>query len=264
MRQILQIQLGAHSAFRIALPPRLTFVFLFFFCEIAPVMYELAKTVKAKFQFVNGPNEAPPAPGIAEHYQGPYYGFLDSGALPTAPHITLTTGASIPRDGSPEDFVRGLREIGLRDAGFSRACDFVQHYVEQDDGEPFDGILGFSEGASVAAGVILRQSEKKVASPFKFAIFMCCTVPPPRSDGVDIMLADETAERIDIPTTHIVGSRDPGCQGGRALYNLCDQSSASIFDHGGSHTIPWDLTSTRSIAKEILSVGERSQSISVA
>lgn len=230
-------------------------------------MYELGKTVKADFQFVNGPNEAPAAPGIAEYYQGPYYGFLDSGALPTAPQITQTTGASksfLPRDGLPEDFVRGLREIGLRDVGFSRACDFVQHYVEQDDGEPFDGVLGFSEGASVAAGVILRQSEKKVTSPFKFAIFMCCTVPPPRSDGVDIMLADETTERIDIPTAHIVGSRDPGCQGGRALYNLCNQSSASIFDHGGCHTIPWDLASTRSIAKEIRLVGERSQSVSVA
>ena len=227
-------------------------------------MYELSKTVKPEFEFVNGPNEAQAAPGIAEHYQGPYYGFLDIGALP---NLTQSTGPSksvLRRDGSPEDFVRGLRELGLRDAGFSRACDFVQHYVERDDGERFDGVLGFSEGASIAAGLILRQKGKKVTSPFKFAIFMCCTVPPPQSDGMDIMLADETTERIDIPTTHIVGSKDPGYQGGRALYNLCNQSSASIFDHGGSHTIPWDLASTRGIAKEIHSVAEKSHLSSYA
>lgn len=235
--------------------------------QLAPVMYELAKTVRAEFHFVNGPHEAPAAPGIAEHYQGPYHGFLDSEALQKTPRIKQTTGASeslLRRDGSPEDFVRGLREVGLRDVGLPGACDFVQHYVEHHDGDPFDGVLGFSEGTTVAASLILRQSRNKVTSSFKFAIFICCTVPPLRSDGLDILLADETVERINIPTTHIIGSRDPGCQGGRALFNLCNQSSASIFDHRGSHTIPWDLASTRNIAREIRSVGERSQSVSIA
>ena len=147
--------------------------------------------------------------------------------------------------------------------GLSRACDFVQQYVEQHDGDPFDGVLGFSEGASIAASLILRQRREKGTSLFKFAIFICCTVPPLRSDRKEILLADETSERIDIPTAHIVGSKDPGYQGGRAVYNLCNQSSASIFDHGGSHTIPWDLASTRGIAKEIRAVTERSQSMSI-
>lgn len=230
--------------------------------KIAPVKYELAKTVRAEFHFVNGPNEARAAIGIAEQFEGPYYRFFDSRA-PYPP----TTGASesfIRQAKSPEDFGRGLREVGLEDVGLSRACDFVQHHVEQHDGNPFDGVLGFSEGASIAASLILRQCREKGTSLFKFAAFICCIVPPLRSDREDVLLADETAERIDIPTAHIVGSKDPGYQGGRALYNLCNQSSASIFDHGGPHTIPWDLASTRGIAKAIQSVGERSQSVSVA
>ncbi|KAL9065345.1 MAG: hypothetical protein Q9161_008291 [Pseudevernia consocians] len=228
-----------------------------------PNSYELAKTVRVAFHFVNGPNDARAATGIAEQFEGPYYRFLDS----SAPYISQTTGASesfLRQAKSPEDFGRGLREVGLEDAGLSRACDFLQQYVEQHDGDPFDGVLGFSEGASIAASLILRQCREKGTSLFKFAVFICCTVPPLRSDTGDILLADEAAERIDIPTAHIVGSKDPGYQGGKALYNLCNQSSASIFDHGGAHTIPWDLASTRGIAKAISSVGERSQSVSVA
>lgn len=225
----------------------------------APVTYELAKTDKVQFHFMNGPVEAKAAIGVAEHYEGPYYRFLDS----DAPHPTQIAGVakSLSRQATTaEDYGRGFREKGMTDAESSRACDFLQQYVEQHDGDPFDGILGFSEGASVAASLILRQCAEKRTSPFKFAIFICA-IPPFRSDGNGIMLADETGERINIPTAHIVGSRDPGYQGSRVLYNLCRHSCASIFDHCGAHTIPWDLTSTQGIAKEILSIMKSSSSV---
>lgn len=219
--------------------------------------------MRLEFQFVNGPNEAPAATGIGELYEGPYYRFFDSGA----PHITQITGAleSVLRQArSPEEYGRSLRESGLSDVESSEACDFVQRYVDQHDGTPFQGVLGFSEGASVAASLILRQYRVKGTSPFKFAIFICGILPL-RSVTEDNILADEadeTAERIEVPTAHIVGSKDPGYQGSRALYKLCDPSSASIFDHGGAHTIPWDLASTQGIATEIRSVVERFQSVS--
>lgn len=230
--------------------------------QLAPVMYELAKTDKVQFHFVNGPTEAPPAIGVAEQYEGPYYRFFDS----AAPHITQLTGVakSLSRQStSPEDYGRGLRENGMTDVQSSTACDFVQQQVEQQDEEPYDGVLGFSEGASVAANLIFRHCAEKGLSPFKFAIFIC-GVPPFRSDSNDIMLADETTERINIPTAHIVGSKDPGYQASKALYNLCHQPSASIFDHRGVHTIPWDLASTQGIAKEIRLVVEGARSVSSA
>lgn len=253
--QVLQTQLGAHS-------PVLHLSYCsadLCSCEQVPVMYELAKTDKVQFHFVNGPIEAPAAIGVAEQYEGPYYRFFDSGA----PHITQMTGVakSLSRQAkSPEDYGRGLREKGMTDVGSSTACDFVQRQVEQQDGNPFDGILGFSEGASVAASLIFRQYAEKRASSFKFAIFIC-GVPPFRSDSNGIMLADETAERISIPTAHIVGSKDLGYLGSKVLYSLCHQPSASIFDHRGGHTIPWDLASTQGIAKEIRLVVERSRSV---
>ena len=150
----------------------------------------------------------------------------------------------------------------MSDVGSSRACDFLQLYAEQHDDAPFDGVLGFSEGASVAASLILPQSRRKQTIPFKFAIFICA-IPPYRSDRDDIMLADETDECVEIPTAHIVGSKDPVYQGSRTLSDLCHQPSASIYDHGGAHEIPWNLESTQGIAKEIRSVGERSQNVSI-
>ena len=231
------------------------------FCEQAPVKYELAKTENAEFYFVNGPIEAPAATGVAEQFEGPYYRFLDSGA-PDITQMTGTVKSFLQQARSPEDYGRRFREIGMSKVGSSRACDFLQHYVEQHDDAPFDGVLGFSEGASIAASLILRQSRGKQTIPFKFAVFICA-IPPYQSDRDDIMLADETDERVDIHTAHIVGSKDPVNQGSRALYNLCHQPSASIIDHGGAHEIPWNLASTQRIAEEIRSVGERSRNVSV-
>lgn len=56
------------------------------------------------------------------------------------------------------------------------------------------------------------------------------------------MLADESGEVIDIPTCHIVGCDDPYIDGAMALYSMCDQDSAELFDHGSGHSC---LTLTR-------------------
>lgn len=153
-----------------------------------------------------------------------------------------------------------MQEYGWNDIGCSDSCDFLQQYIEQHDEGPFDGVLGFSEGASVAASLILRQFAETRTSPFKFAIFIC-GIPPFRWDSQGIISADETTKRINIPTAHVVGSKDPLYQGSRVLYNLCHQPSASMFEHHGGHTIPWDYVSTQGITKAILAAIQRSQSV---
>ena len=149
--------------------------------------------------------------------------------------------------------------MGARGVGSSTACDFVQQYAEHHGGGPFDGILGFSEGALIAANLILRQSTEKSQCLFRFAIFVCA-VPTFRPDE-DLLLADETNERIQIPTAHIVGAKDLVQLASKTLYNLCHQPLASIFEQSGTHTIPWDPVSTQGTAKQIRSVVERSCSV---
>ena len=59
-------------------------------------------------------------------------------------------------------------------------------------------------------------------------------------DNINTMLADECQEVLDVPTCHVVGCRDPYIDGAMALYSMCDEDMAVLFDHGQGHTVPRD------------------------
>lgn len=204
---------------------------------------------------MTGPVEAPPAPGLAEQYEGPFYRFLDK----DAPHINQFTGLSASlaeHFSSPEACGRALRETGMASVNSSTVCDFLEKHLGQHQEFLYDGVLGFSEGASVAAALMLRQNSQGKEWPFQFAIFIC-GMPPFRWDANDVVLPNETTQRIHVPTAHILGAEDAGRQASRILYDLCEESSASLVYHKGGHTIPWDRTSTALIGETIRRVLDR-------
>lgn len=54
-------------------------------------------------------------------------------------------------------------------------------------------------------------------------------------------LADECEDDfIDVPTCHIIGCKDPYLDGAMALFSVCDEDSATLFEHGKGHTVPRD------------------------
>lgn len=55
-----------------------------------------------------------------------------------------------------------------------------------------------------------------------------------------MLLADQSESVIDVPTLHVIGCNDPYILGAMALYNMCDEDTAEIFDHGKGHTVPRD------------------------
>ncbi|KAI4200794.1 MAG: hypothetical protein LQ350_003702 [Teloschistes chrysophthalmus] len=206
--------------------------------------------------FVNGPTPAPAAFGIAGQYEGPFHRWFDAEASSPVQLASKTTQNRHGSDStnSPEDHIRiNMRQRGLTNVDPTNACDYIESILQTHDAAPFDGILGFSEGAAAAAGWLYRQAVQCSTLPVKFALFLSGT-PPAHFEQKDVLLADETSERIRIPTVHIVGSRDPAYQSGLALYNLCDKASARIYDHGKGHTVPWDLKITQGMAKEIRAV----------
>ncbi|KAL8707780.1 MAG: hypothetical protein Q9220_007232 [cf. Caloplaca sp. 1 TL-2023] len=163
---------------------------------------------------------------------------------------------------SPEDLAREVRQRGMTGVQSAEACDIIQRGIREHPHAPFDGILGFSEGASLAASLILRTATQGQPDPFKFAIFIC-SVLVCHFDARDVLLADETSMRITIPTAHITGARDPGRPTSMTLYNLCDPSCASLYQHSKGHTIPWG-PAVKDMAQEILAVIERSISKPIA
>ncbi len=221
----------------------------------APVTYHLNKTEPIDFHFVNGHVETPAAPGIAGNYEGPFYRFFNMDE-------TFNYGDGVvvkwPRDStpSPEEQMREMQDRFLKDVDTSPACDLVKAVLENEDANPFDGILGFSEGASIAARLLLDASDERLKRRPMFAIFLC-GIPPIEAELVGMVLADNTSRRIDLPTAHITGSKDVFLPAGMALYNLCQKESATRFDHGGGHALSWGLKQTQGIARAIRATVEK-------
>ena len=105
-----------------------------------------------------------------------------------------------------------------------------------------EGVIGYSEGAEVAATLILEEERRRREygriPRIKCAVFICGWPAKDPITGRVILSEDFECEPITIPTCHVVGAADPFLDGSMALYNICDPDTADLFDHGGGHVIP--------------------------
>lgn len=136
------------------------------------------------------------------------------------------------------------------------ALDAVFRTIDED--EEIDALIGYSEGAMVGASVVVEEGWKRQlegkARRIKFAIFIA-GAPPLKFDGpqkIVTQLADEAGEVIDIPTFHIFGCDDAFLSSATALFNVCDQATATMYDHGLGHIVPRDAENVKQLA-DILS-----------
>lgn len=84
------------------------------------------------------------------------------------------------------------------------AIDYLYDIMEKDG--PFEGIIGYSEGATVAATLLLHEQRRYettgIPTMFKCALFFAGW-PPMSPDLNKIVLADESDLTITIPTCHV-------------------------------------------------------------
>jgi hypothetical protein len=104
---------------------------------------------------------------------------------------------------------------------------------------PFDGVMGFSQGASLAA-MILALPE--FPGPFAFGICICSGLPfsvDVLGDGV-VRACDPSvdADMINVPTAHIVGAHDASKKYGMVVVGICSESFRVLYEHGAGHEIP--------------------------
>lgn len=104
--------------------------------QLAAVIRNLGS--EYEISFFDGPFVRERGPGMAVHYSGPFYSYTE-----------------------------GYSPAEIRDA-----LDDLEEFV-QDNG-PFDGVIGFSQGASMAASYILDQQERfpDGVAPFGFAVLL--------------------------------------------------------------------------------------------
>lgn len=99
---------------------------------------------------------------------------------------------------------------------------------------PFDGILGFSQGAAMAALVSAQQEILKNEMDFRFVI-LC--------SGFAIHKKEMNSELIKCPSLHIYGNehgkdRQIANQASKELASLYDKSNLVIVEHDCGHIIP--------------------------
>ncbi|KAI1618121.1 serine hydrolase-domain-containing protein [Exophiala viscosa] len=96
-----------------------------------------------EYEFFDADHEYPAAEGVGEIFPGPYYAFYP---VPTTDNV----------------------------AG---AHQYVQEIIDEEG--PFDAVMGFSQGAALAASILLRHEKEKPLepAPFRLAIFICGSLP---------------------------------------------------------------------------------------
>ncbi|KAL8724153.1 MAG: hypothetical protein Q9181_006957 [Wetmoreana brouardii] len=145
------------------------------------------------------------------------------------------------------------------------------------------GVLGFSQGATVAGSLLLRQQERVdegaieggrlAAVRFRFGVLMAGSAPwvslEPDS-GVVLGLGDASQlsgtggfprdgrrrkQVLRLPTIHVHGLRDPRLEHHRQLMEqYCEVGSARLIEWDGNHRVPIKMTEAAAVVREILDV----------
>ncbi|KUJ16550.1 uncharacterized protein LY89DRAFT_86921 [Mollisia scopiformis] len=230
--------------------------------QLAPLVNELRSDDTAELHFIHGPVQAFPPDGFEEFFGlGPYFRFIEPYKGEDGENDVLDRIRNFPEGATAEDQMRELMKFDASAAveiptdgswganqSAQDAIDYLYNIMEKDG--PFDGIIGYSEGATVAATLLLHEQRRfetqGIPTMFKCALFFAGW--PPMSPDLDsIVLADESDLTITIPTCHIIGSLDPYLAGSIALYNICDLDNAYLFDHAKGHTLPRDKETVREL-----------------
>ncbi|KAG9506472.1 hypothetical protein J7337_000003 [Fusarium musae] len=174
---------------------------------VAALRHQLSHSQSHIYEYVDGGEPMPPAPGI-EAFIG-----RDESLAYYHPHSAKSILAAI---------------------------DDLWEYIAEEG--PFEGVLGFSQGASLAAMIIARARHSN-PPPFQFAIFFCAGLPyceKSLSAGeVKFLRAEDTkGPVIHVPTAHIFGKKDPDVNDSKAMIELCHPWGRVLLDHGAGHEIP--------------------------
>ncbi|KAH3912578.1 hypothetical protein HBI56_154130 [Parastagonospora nodorum] len=212
--------------------------------QLAPLVKELESDGTASFFFLQGPYEVTPPSGYEEFFGGPpYYRFIVPSDADSETVDVLERIRDFPQLETPEMTMRELMTYGIAKTDDSARQTLLYLYEVMEKEGPFDGIIGYSEGATIA-GTLLLHEQMRDKNEGRIPVLKCALFfggwPPMRPTLDGIVLADESDLMIDVPTVHIVGSLDPYLHGNIALYNICDPDTAFIFDHAKGHTLPRD------------------------
>ncbi|CAN6615809.1 family of serine hydrolases 3 [Trichomonascus vanleenenianus] len=114
-----------------------------------------------------------------------------------------------------------------------QAFEAIKESIAQDG--PYDGVLGFSQGAGLA-GILCQMMHKLHPDqpPLKFGVFYSGFRVKPEEHQ------HYYTPPISTPTLHIMGTLDTVVSEERTmwLYNSCEESKRTLLTHPGGHFVP--------------------------
>lgn len=185
-------------------------------------MKELQLDNTATFHFVEGDIDSEPGPGIAGYYEGPYYSYY-----------------KFPRSFSDDE------------SSVQEAYDILYDIIDEEG--PFDGVLGFSHGGTLASGFLIHHAKRYPREPplFRCAIFVNSLPPFRMNPGENPVIDSDLDGYINIPTVSVGGAKDWLLEYSRALHRLCNSSRSIWVMHSKGHDIPRDKKNVAVMAAAI-------------
>ncbi|KAL8689557.1 MAG: hypothetical protein Q9218_004796 [Villophora microphyllina] len=191
-----------------------------------------------RFVFVDAPFEGAAGPGVLPFFEGmgPYRRWIDE-------------------TGDDQDKVRPLLRKTMAE-----------------DGGDFVGVLGFSQGARLALGLLHERQEEKPGAfyEFGFGVFICGTYPPlglsstlfpntPTAMFESQYWEEKHKSILNVPTVHVMGEMDPFLYKSKLLVQCSEPSSATVMEFKMGHHLPVLPADTQRLTNRIIALHENYQ-----
>jgi len=132
-----------------------------------------------------------------------------------------------------------------------QAMEFVQDIIVEDG--PFDGIMGFSQGAALALALLLQHSTDHPLDPAyaicKFAIFFSCVGINEEQNRWDA--------KLSLPSLHVFDKADSMLATSTLATEHCELGSAKLILHERGHVIPRDNKTVNEILDAVQDLQHR-------
>jgi predicted esterase len=137
------------------------------------------------------------------------------------------------------------------------AVDEILKKVMNDNGgaDSFVGAIGFSQGARLVPGLLLRQmiEERDLGKSewkFKFGVIIGGPFPPiAMTESVDVKDYELLKQ---IPTVHGWGRDDPVIQGAKRMAETAENENCFVMDFAGGHHLPLKDDEARDLCDQIM------------
>ena len=140
-------------------------------------------------------------------------------------------------------FKVGDSDVELTPADEVQAVDEILDKVITENGgyESFVGVIGFSQGARLTPGLLLRQlmevrDHGRSKWNFKFGVMIGGPFPPISFTPPEMEIDYDLLKQI--PTVHGWGRDDPVRGGCRPMADICDSPNTFVMDFEGGHHLP--------------------------